>query len=270
MTTIAAVQMVSTGDVTENLAAAARLVADAAAAGAQFVSLPEYFCLIDRDADRLRIGEIAGAGPIQQFLAETARRHKIWLLGGTVPIRTTSGTHVRNASCLFSPSGAMTARYDKIHLFAFDNGSEAYDEGTVLEAGDTPVVAAAAGLRVGLSVCYDIRFPELYRRMTFADPASPLDLICAPSAFTYATGSKHWELLLRARAVENQCYVMAAAQGGVHVNGNRTWGHSMIIDPWGEVLTCLDDGEGVVVATVDPARISEVRSQLPALAHRKM
>ena len=140
----------------------------------------------------------------------------------------------------------------------------------MLEAGDTSVVADVAGLRVGLSVCYDLRFPELYRRMTFADAASPLDLICAPSAFTYSTGSKHWELLLRARAVENQCYVMASAQGGLHVNGHRTWGHSMIVDPWGDVLACLDEGEGVVVATIDPLRIAAVRSQLPALAHRKM
>ncbi|MBC7844470.1 MAG: carbon-nitrogen hydrolase family protein [Gemmatimonadaceae bacterium] len=270
MTTIAAVQMVSTADVTENLATATRLVSHAAAAGATFVSLPEYFCLIDRDADRLRIGERAGDGPIQQRLADIARHHKIWLLGGTVPIRTDSSTHVRNASCLFAPDGSLAARYDKIHLFAFDNGREGYDEGAVLEAGDTPVVADVAGLRVGLSVCYDLRFPELYRQMTFADAASPLDLICAPSAFTFATGSTHWELLLRARAVENQCYVMAAAQGGVHVTGNRTWGHSMIVDPWGDVLACLDEGEGVVLATIDPVRIAAVRSQLPALAHRKL
>jgi deaminated glutathione amidase len=271
MTTLAAVQMVSTGDVSENLATAGRLIADAVTAGAEFVTLPEYFCLIgEGDADRLRIGERAGQGPIQQFLADEARAHGIWLLGGTVPIRTASGTRVRNASCLFAPDGTLAARYDKIHLFAFDNGREAYDEGTVLEAGDATVTARAAGMHVGLSVCYDLRFPELYRQMAFSEQGSPLDLICVPSAFTYSTGSKHWELMLRARAVENQCYLIASAQGGVHVNGKRTWGHSMIVDPWGEILACVPEGEGVAIAALDAARISEVRSQLPALAHRRL
>lgn len=271
MTTIAAIQMVSTPDVSENLATADRLIAEAAAAGAEFVSLPEYFCLIGSgDADRLRIGEAAGDGPVQAFLARAARQHGVWLLGGTVPIRTGDGTKVRNASCVFSPDGQLAARYDKIHLFAFDNGREAYDEGTVLEAGDTPVAVDVAGLRVGLSICYDLRFPELYRSLTFAPGQPPLDLICAPSAFTHATGSKHWELLLRTRAVENQCFMMASAQGGLHQNGRRTWGHSMIIDPWGEVLACVDEGEGVAIATLDRERLAAVRSQLPALGHRRL
>lgn len=271
MTILAAVQMVSTADVTANLGAAARLVEQAAAAGATFVTLPEYFCLIGvGDADRLRIAEPHGDGPIQQFLADTARRHGIWLLGGTVPICTASGMRVRNASCLFAPDGALVARYDKIHLFSFDDGREAYDEGTVLEAGDTPVSVHADGLRVGLSVCYDLRFPELYRGMTFAAGELPLDLICAPSAFTHATGAKHWEVLLRARAVENQCYVIASAQGGMHVTGRRTWGHSMIVDPWGDVLACVEDGEGVAIAALERGRIDAVRRQLPALRHRKL
>ncbi len=271
MTTLAAIQMVSTGDVAENLATAGRLIAAAAAARADFVSLPEYFCLIGNgDADRLRIGETAGDGPIQQFLSDAARQHHLWLLGGTVPIRTPAGTRVRNASCVYAPDGSLAARYDKIHLFAFDNGREAYDEGTVLEAGDTPVSVRAAGLRVGLSVCYDLRFPELYRALTFEAGETPLDLICAPSAFTHATGSKHWELLLRTRAIENQCYLMASAQGGLHPNGKRTWGHSMVIDPWGEILACVDEGEGIAVATLDTDRLAAVRSQLPALGHRKL
>ena len=271
MTTLAAIQMVSTTDVTENLATAGRLVADAVARGAEFVSLPEYFCLMGNvDADRIAIGEPAGDGPIQRFLSETARRHGVWLLGGTVPIRTATGSHVRNASCVFAPDGSLAARYDKIHLFAYDNGREAYDEGTVLDAGTAPVSLTALGLRIGLSVCYDMRFPELYRALTYQAGARPLDLICVPSAFTYSTGQKHWELLLRARAVENQCYVMASAQGGTHQNGQRTWGHSVIIDPWGELLACVEEGEGIALATLDPVRIAAVREQLPALRHRKL
>ncbi len=271
MTTLAAIQMVSSPDVAENLAAAARLVAEAVSAGASFVSLPEYFCLIgERDADRLTIGEDAETGPIQQFLSQLAREHGVWVLGGTVPIRTDSGTRVRNASCLYSPLGVLAARYDKIHLFAFDNGHEAYDEATVLEAGTTPQAVTADGLRVGLSVCYDLRFPELFRQLASLPNESPLDLICAPSAFTYATGTHHWELLLRARAVENQCYVMASAQGGMHRNGRRTWGHSMIVDPWGEVLACVEEGEGVAIAAFDRDRLRAVREQLPALDHRKL
>jgi nitrilase len=271
MTKLAAIQMVSTTVVQENLDTASRLVAEAAAGGAMFVTLPEYFCLMgESDADRLAIGEPAGDGPIQHFLADAARRHGIWLLGGTVPIRTTDGTHVRNASCVFAPDGSLAARYDKIHLFAFDNGREAYDEGTVLEAGSVPTWVRAAGMRVGLSVCYDMRFPELYRALNSVAGEPPLDLVCAPSAFTYATGSRHWELLLRARAVENQCYVMASAQGGMHRNGRRTWGHTLIIDPWGEILSCVEEGEGIAVAEFDPERVTAVRTQLPALRHRKL
>jgi len=271
MTTLAAVQMISTPRVAENLATAARLVADACDAGAEFVSLPEYFCLIGHDdAERLALGEDAGTGPIQRFLSDLAARHRIWLLGGTVPIRTPDGRRVRNASCLFGPDGAPSARYDKIHLFAFRNEHESYDEATVLEAGSKPVRTEAAGMQVGLSVCYDLRFPELYRALTSDSARPPLDLICVPSAFTHATGAAHWELLLRARAVENQCYVLAAAQGGRHENGHRTWGHSMIIDPWGEVLACVDEGEGVALAMLDHARMAAVRATLPALGHRRL
>ena len=270
MPTLAAVQMVSTTDVTENLAAAARLIAEAVASGATFVSLPEYFCLMgESDDDRLAIGEPAGRGPIQHFLAETAAAHHIWLLGGTVPIHATDQRRVRNASCLYGPDGMLAARYDKMHLFAFDDGREAYDEGSVLEPGESPVSVHANGMRVGLSVCYDLRFPELYRALASVPDAVPLDLICAPSAFTYATGASHWELLLRARAVENQCYVLAAAQGGHHQNGRRTWGHSMIVDPWGEVLASVTEGEGVALADFDRQRLDAVRLTLPALQHRR-
>jgi deaminated glutathione amidase len=263
---IAALQMVSTPDVDRNLDVAASLIDGAARAGAQLVALPEYFCLLGRrDTDKLALAEDDGSGPIQRLLADSARRAKVWVVGGTLPMRTNDPQRVRNSCCVYAPDGRRVARYDKIHLFAYDNGRERYDEGRVLEAGDTPVALQAAGLRIGLSVCYDLRFPELYRALG----RPPCDLICVPSSFTYTTGEAHWELLLRARAIENQCYVIAPAQGGTHENGRRTYGHSMIVDPWGEVLAQRDEGVGVVSAEIDPARIQSVRQQLPALAHRR-
>jgi nitrilase len=264
---IAALQTVSTPDVARNLEAAARLIGEAAARGAQLVALPEYFCLMgQRDSDKLAVAEAPGHGPIQDFLAAQARAHGLWVIGGTLPIRAAAGARVRNACCVYAPDGTLAARYDKIHLFRFDNGRESYDEARVLEPGDTPVAVQAGPLRVGLSVCYDLRFPELYRALC----APPCDLLSVPAAFTHTTGRAHWELLLRARAVENQCYVLAAAQGGLHENGRRTWGHSMIVDPWGEVLAQQPEGEGVVLAEVDAARLAAVRQQLPALAHRRL
>jgi deaminated glutathione amidase len=263
---IAALQMVSTTDVARNLDRAASLIDEAARAGAQLVALPEYFCHLGvRDTDKLAIAEDDGAGPIQQLLSDCARRAGVWLVGGTMPMRTAQPERVRNSCCVYAPDGRRVARYDKMHLFAYDNGRERYDEGRVLEAGDTRVAFEAEGLRIGLSVCYDVRFPELYRALC----KPPCDLLCVPSSFTYTTGQAHWELLLRARAVENQAYVIAPAQGGTHENGRRTWGHSMVIDPWGEVLAVRDEGEGVVMAQIDRARIDGVRRQLPALTHRR-
>ncbi len=264
---IAALQMVSTPEVARNLDAAAGLIARAAAAGARLVALPEYFCLMGRrDDDKLAIAEAAGDGPIQSFLSTQAREHGLWLFGGTLPLRASGPNRVRNSSLVFAPDGTLAARYDKMHLFAFDNGREQYDEGRVLEAGSEPVALQAGALRVGLSVCYDLRFPELYRALM----QPPCELLCVPSAFTYTTGQAHWELLLRARAVENQCVVLAPAQGGTHENGRRTWGHSMIVDPWGEVLAVQAEGEGVVLASVDVERLAAVRTQLPALRHRRL
>jgi deaminated glutathione amidase len=267
---IAAVQMVSTPDWATNRAAAERLLGQAAAAGAQLALLPEYFCLLGRrDTDKLALAEPAGQGPIQDFLARLARDLGLWLVGGTLPVRPgrADGTdRVLNRCCVFAPDGSPTGHYDKVHLFAFDNGRERYDEGRTLCAGGTPVALQAGSLRVGLSVCYDLRFPELYRALM----QPPCDLLCVPAAFTHTTGQAHWELLLRARAIENQCYVLAAAQGGLHENGRRTWGHSMVIDPWGEVLAVQPEGEGVVVAELDPARLQQVRQQLPALQHRRL
>jgi len=262
---VAAVQMVSGPDVAANLSAARRLLEDAAKRGAQLAALPEYFCLMGmHDSDKLALAEAEGEGPIQAMLASAARDLGLWIIGGTLPIKSTTAERVRNSTLVFSPDGERVARYDKIHLFAFDNGRESYDEGRVLEPGSQPTSFEAGGVKVGLSVCYDLRFPELYRGYAGAD------LLAVPAAFTYTTGQAHWELLLRARAVENQCYVIAPAQGGQHPNGRRTWGHSMVIDPWGQVLSVLAEGEGVVVADVDPARLTQVRQQLPALAHRKL
>ena len=268
---IAAVQMVSTPDWPANRDAAARLIRQAAAAGAALVALPEYFCIMGRrDTDKLALAEAPGAGPIQDFLAATARECGVWIVGGTLPLRTEVPGQALNRCCVFAPDGREAAHYDKIHLFAFDNGGESYDEGRTLQAGRAPVAlqvrAGAATLRVGLSICYDLRFPELYRALMHP----PCDVLCVPAAFTYTTGRAHWELLLRARAVENQCYVLAAAQGGTHPNGRRTWGHSMVVDPWGEVVALREEGEGVVVAEVDPARLKQVRMQLPALGHRRL
>ncbi len=263
---IAAVQMVAAPEWEPNREAAARLVAQAAAAGAQLVVLPEYFCVMGRrDTDKLALAEGPGDGPIQRFLADTAREHGVWLVGGTLPIRVDAGRAL-NRCCAFAPDGSTAAHYDKIHLFAYDNGSEAYDEGRTLQAGGRPVAVQAGPLRVGLSICYDLRFPELYRALM----APPCELLVVPAAFTYTTGRAHWEVLLRARAIENQCYVLASAQGGTHPNGRRTWGHSMVVDPWGEVVCVLPDGEGFVIADVDADRIATARTQLPALRHRRL
>jgi nitrilase len=253
---IAALQMVSTPDAGRNLAAAARLIAQAAEAGARLVALPEYFCLMGHsDRDKLALAEADGDGPIQAALAGAARRHGLWLVGGTLPLRGRTPGRVTNSCCVWGPDGTRVARYDKMHLFAFDNGREAYDESRVLEPGDAPVAFEAEGLRVGLSVCYDLRFPELYRALM----RPPCDLIVVPSAFTHTTGAAHWALLLRARAVENQCYVLAPAQGGQHENGRRTWGHSLVADPWGELLACQPEGEGVVAAELSRARLAELQ-----------
>jgi nitrilase len=274
---IAALQMVSTPRVEHNLATAGRLIAEAADAGARWVVLPEYFCLMGHsDRDKLAIAEVAGAGPIQDMLSGAARRHGVWVIGGTLPIRCDDPEHVFNACCVYAPDGTMAARYDKIHLFCFDNGRERYDEGRVLRAGSEPVAVSGsadgdiAALRVGLSICYDLRFPELYRALMTMPGQPPCDLIAVPAAFTHTTGQAHWELLLRARAVENQCYVIAAAQGGLHENGRRTWGHSMIVDPWGEIVAVQAEGEGVVIADLDVDRLAAVRLQLPALKHRRI
>jgi nitrilase len=262
-TRVAAIQTVSGTDVEANLATAGRLVAEAAAAGAELVALPEYFALISSDERaKVRLREREGAGRLQDFLRETAQRNRVWLVGGTIPLVAEADDKVRNTSLVFSPDGRQVARYDKIHLFGYQRGTERYDEAATIEPGATVAVFRSPAGRTGLSVCYDLRFPELFRAM------GTVELVVLPSAFTWTTGRAHWEVLLRARAIENQCYLMAPAQGGRHQSGRHTWGHTMVVDPWGEVLACRDEGEGVVLADVEPQRIAAVRETLPALGHR--
>ncbi len=260
---IAAVQTVSGPDVADNLRVAAELVARAAAEGARLVALPEYFPLITADETaKVRIRERDGEGPLQDFLRDTAQRHQVCLVGGTIPLVAAAADKVRNSTLVYDERGERIARYDKVHLFGFRKGEERYDEAATIEPGREVVRFESPAGPTGLSVCYDLRFPELFRAM------GEVNLIILPAAFTWTTGKAHWEVLLRARAIENQCYVLAPAQGGRHPSGRVTFGHSLVIDPWGEVLACQAEGPGVVVADLDPARIAAVRESLPALRHR--
>lgn len=265
MHTVAAIQMISSPSVEDNLATARRLVAQAAAGGAQLVVLPEYWAIMGKqETDKLAHAEQPGSGPIQDGMAQMARQHGIWLIGGTLPLISGEEGKVLNTTLVYDPQGEPAGRYDKIHLFGFTRGTESYNESrTIVPGAQVRTIETPFG-RVGLSICYDLRFPELYRAM--GDCA----LIVVPAAFTHTTGSAHWEVLLRARAIENQCYVLASAQGGLHPNGRRTWGHSMLIDPWGEVKAVLPEGEGVVSGEIDLVFLAGVRESLPALAHRTM
>jgi len=264
-TRVAAVQMVSAPEVAANLEAAARLIAAAVAGGAKLVALPENFYLIGRhETDKVQVREPDGRGPIQDFLSRTAREHRVWIVAGTVPISGTDAHHIRGACLVYDSEGKRVARYDKMHLFRFTSGDERYDETRTLEPGERPVLVESPFGRLALSVCYDVRYPELYRSL------GSFDAMLVPSAFTVPTGAAHWETLLRARAIENQAYVIAPAQGGTHAGGRRTYGHTMIIDPWGEILAAQAEGEGVVIAEMDPARIREVQTALPANANRRL
>ena len=262
---VAAVQMVSTPRVEENLRTASALIAEAAAQGATLVALPEYFPIMGmNDGDKVRAREADGVGPIQDFLSGTARQHGIWLVGGSMPLIASAPDKVLNSSLVYNPHGERVARYDKIHLFGFQKGKERYNESATIEPGSQPVAFETPFGRVGLTICYDMRFPELYRALGVTD------LLVIPAAFTETTGRAHWEILLRARAIENQCYVLAIGQGGKHENGRETHGNSMLIDPWGEILDRKLKGPGVVIGAIDHARITDVRASLPALKHRVM
>ena len=319
---VAAIQMVSSPHLQDNLARASALISQAAQQGAQLIVLPEYFCMMgmydeDKLAIRERLNETAEKKPdlnspinaqyqditipslhtpMQHMLASQAAQHGIWLIGGTIPLVSDDEPNkVRNTSLVYTPQGQLFGIYDKIHLFRYNSAPSldvediasdtiapaptwprakeafSFDETRTIVPGKTPVALTltmqSSTLRLGLSICYDLRFPELYRQL---NAHMPLDLIVVPAAFTYATGKAHWEILLRARAIENQCYVLAAAQGGHHENGRRTWGHSMIVSPWGEIIAQHAEGEGIAIGEVDGDYLATIRAQLPALQHRQL
>jgi deaminated glutathione amidase len=260
---VAAVQMASSPQVSSNLTEAERLINLAADQGAKIVVLPEYFCIMGKkDTDKVSVCEKSGEGPIQRFLSKMAKEHKIWLIGGSVPIASNFPNKVRNSCLVFDDKGIQVARYDKIHLFGLDLGTEHYHEENTIEPGDKVIVVETPYGKIGLSICYDLRFPELYRAM------GEVDMIVVPAAFTETTGKAHWETLVRARAIENLCYVIASAQGGYHISGRETHGNSMIVDPWGVVLDRLQRGSGIVIANINSKYQQSLRSSLPALKHK--
>ena len=264
-TRVAAIQMTAGPNIWGNLEEAARLLELAAAEGAKLAALPEYFCLMGMsDADKVAVCEQANRGPIQEFLSKIAKRLGLWIVGGTVPLVSSRPDKVRNSCLVYDDKGEQVARYDKIHLFGLELGTERYAEEETIEAGCGVVVVDSPFGRMGLSICYDLRFPELYRSM------GEVDIIFAPAAFTATTGRAHWETLIRARAIENLAYVVAPAQGGYHVNGRETHGDSMIVDPWGVVLNRLPRGSGVVTADINPDYQASLRNSLPALNHRTL
>ena len=266
---IAAIQMVSSASLQENLTTAKRLIKAVAQDGAQIAVLPEYFCIMGlKDTDKVRAKEKLGSGPIQEELAAIAKDSGIYLIAGTIPLEAKDPNKVLNTTLVFSPDGQRVGRYDKIHLFGFQTSTERYQESETIEAGEQPGIVKISMHGVewtfGLSICYDLRFPELYRAL------GQVDCHIIPAAFTYTTGKDHWEILLRARAIENQCYVLASAQGGIHQNQRRTWGNTMLIDPWGDILATLPEGEGFISGVLSIDKLNEVRSKLPALTHRKL
>jgi nitrilase len=262
---IAAIQMRVGPEVSVNLKEAARLIDIAVTKGAKLVVLPEYFCIMGmKDADKVMLREEEGSGPIQDFLSKTAKSHGIWLVGGSVPLVSSRLDKVKNSCLVYDDSGKQVARYDKIHLFNLKFGKEHYAEEETIEAGTKVVTLESPFGRIGLSICYDLRFPELYRSM------EKVDIILAPSAFTSFTGKAHWEILVRARAIENMAYMIAPAQIGRHINGHETYGDSMIVDPWGVILDHLPKGPGVVLANINPSYQKNLRNSFPALKHRTL
>ncbi len=266
---IAAIQMASGPNVNANLLESARLIAQAVKAGAGLIVLPENFAIMGlSEQDKVKVREPEGSGPIQRFLVQQAAKHKIWLVGGTVPLVAENENKVRAACLLYNDQGKQVARYDKIHLFdvSLEEGGERYTESDTIEAGNEVVVVDSPFGRIGLAICYDLRFPEQFRAML----DKGVELVVLPSAFTAITGKAHWEVLVRARAIENLCYVVAADQGGYHLNGRETHGDSMIVDPWGNVVDRLVRGSGVVIASIDRDKLASIRRNLPAISHRRL
>ncbi len=268
MSKCAAIQMASSPNVSANLLEADKLIAEAAKAGAKLVALPENFALMgDHELDKIKIKEQDGVGPIQEFLANVAKKYGVWVIGGTIPIAGNADNKVRAACVVYNDQGERVARYDKMHLFDVNvpGTNEVYRESDSIEQGEQPLVIDTPFGRLGIAVCYDLRFPEFFRKLS----EQGVEILVIPSAFTAETGAAHWELLLRARAVENLCYVIAPNQGGFHLNGRRTFGHSMIIDPWGVIMDCYKTGGGFVSAEIDLERLEKVRTSFPALNHRR-
>lgn len=268
MNKCAAIQMASGPSVSSNLLEAEKLIAEAVKTGAKLVALPENFAMMgDRETDKVKIKELDGKGPIQHFLSTTAKKYGIWLVGGTIPIAGNDENKVRAACVVYNERGEQVARYDKQHLFDVNvpGTDEIYRESDSIERGDKLLVLDSPFGKLGIAVCYDLRFPEYFRKMV----ARGMEVLIIPSAFTAKTGAAHWEVLLRARAIENLCYVIAPNQGGFHLNGRKTYGHSMIIDPWGLVLDCYKTGAGFVAADIDLDKLKKVRSAFPVLDHRQ-
>jgi len=268
MKRIAAIQMASGPNVSANLIEAGRWISYAADAGADLIVLPENFAIMGmKQEDMLKVKEPEGAGAIQDFIKNMCTKHRVWIAAGTIPIAADNSEKVRSACLLFNADGEMVTRYDKIHLFdvSLDDG-ESYAESDVIEAGDNIVVRDTPFGKLGFAICYDLRFPEMFRRMV----DQGVELIVVPSAFTAITGKAHWEALIRARAIENLCYVVASAQGGYHASGRETHGDSIIVDPWGEVKDRLARGSGFVIADLDLDKINSTRKQFPVLQHRKL
>lgn len=264
---VAAIQMVSGDHVEQNLKSAADLIASAVATGAKIVVLPENFAALSADAQaKVKLAENPGEGPIQQFLFDQARNHGIYLVGGTIPLAAQSPGRVRAACLIVGPDGEIRGRYDKIHLFdvALGSGKEQYNESATIEPGERICLIDTPWGKLGVAVCYDVRFPELFRQMMLQGA----QIIALPSAFTATTGRAHWEILLRARAIENQCYLIAPDQGAGRTLGRQTWGHSMIVSPWGDILAELDEqGSGVATAEINLQSLDQLREKFPALEH---
>jgi deaminated glutathione amidase len=269
MTNVAAIQMASGPQPQANLLEAKRLLKGAVKQGAKLVVLPENFAMMGmQDSDVLKIAEDPSGGPLQDFLAEQARRHGIWLVGGTIPLKTLRGDRARSSCLVFNDRGERVARYDKLHLFdvRVPDSDESYAESRVFESGDHIVTLDTPFGRMGLAICYDLRFPELFRGLL--DQGA--EFVAMPAAFTAQTGQAHWDVLLRARAIENQMFVLAAAQGGFHINGRETYGHSALVDPWGRVVAQLGRNPGVLVADLSCDCVGRIRTLFPAVHHRRL
>jgi predicted amidohydrolase len=269
MTRVAAIQMASGPNVGANLTEAERWISQAAEAGAQLIVLPENFAIIGiEEEDKVNVKEQEGSGQIQDFLKNQAARHGVWIVAGTIPLAASDEKRIRAACLVYNDQGEQVARYDKVHLFDVHvpNTDETYNESETIEPGNEAVVVDTPFGKLGLAVCYDLRFPELFRRMV----DEGVEIIALPSAFTAITGAAHWESLLRARAIENLSYLIASAQGGYHVNGRETYGDSMVVDPWGNILDRLSRGSGFVMAEIDRDKVVNTRKNFPVLEHRKI